>query len=58
VDRLAETALQCVYDAAGHSAVIHSSFDADIRQQVRFDPIPLFLAQLKQIPAHDPIVTA
>ena len=27
---------------------------AHIRRQMRFDPLPLFIAQPKQIPAHDP----
>jgi len=43
-----------VHDAADDAAIV-SPLDAPyIRRQVRFDPIPLLIAQPKQLPAHDP----
>jgi hypothetical protein len=50
----ATAALQHVHDAADDAAIVHP-FDAlDIRRQVRFDTLPLRIAQPKQVPAHDP----
>src|SRR6266487_6237709 len=36
------------------AAIIHPLDAPDIPRQVRFDPLPLLIAQPKQIPAHDP----
>jgi uncharacterized protein len=43
-----------VHDAANDAAIVHPLGAPDIRRQVRFDPLPLLVAQPKQIPAHDP----
>jgi uncharacterized protein len=43
-----------VHDTANDAPIIRSLNTADIRRQVRFDPIPLFIAQPKQVLAHDP----
>ena len=51
----ATTAFQHMDNAADHTAIFHP-FDApDIRRQVRFNPLPLLIAQPKQILAHIPI---
>jgi hypothetical protein len=47
-------ALLHVHDAANDAAIIHPLDAPDIRRQVRFDPLPLLIAQPKQVPAHDP----
>ena len=39
-------------DPAGHAAVVCSLDAAHIRRQMRFNPCPLLVAQLEQIPAH------
>jgi hypothetical protein len=49
----ATTAFQHLHDAADDAAVIHPLNPADIRRQEWFDPLPLLVAQPKQIPAHD-----
>jgi hypothetical protein len=43
-----------VYDAADDAAIVLSLDATHIGWQVRFDPLPLLVAQPKQIPAHDP----
>jgi hypothetical protein len=43
-----------VHDAADDAAIVHPLDAPDIRWQARFDPLPLLIAQPKQIPAHDP----
>ena len=50
----ATAALQHVHDAADDAAIVHPLDAPDIRWQARFDPLPLLIAQPKQIPAHDP----
>ena len=45
----ATTAFQHMHDAADDAAIIRSLDAADIRRQVRFDPLPLLIAQPKQI---------
>jgi uncharacterized protein len=50
----ATAALQCMHDAADDSAIVRPLDAPDIRRQVRFDPLPLLIAQPKQVPAHDP----
>lgn len=47
-------AFQHVYDAADHAPIVHSLDAPGIRWQVRFDPLPLLIAQPKQVRAHDP----
>jgi hypothetical protein len=43
-----------MHDAADHTAVVHSFNASDIRRQAGLNPRPLFIAQPKQVPAHDP----
>jgi hypothetical protein len=43
-----------MHDAADDTAVVHPLDATYIRRQMRFNPLPLFIAQPKQIPAHDP----
>jgi hypothetical protein len=43
-----------VHDTADDAAIIRPLDPADIHRQVRFDPLPLLIAQPKQVPAHDP----
>jgi hypothetical protein len=43
-----------VYDAADNAAIVLPLDTPHIGWQVRFDPLPLLVAQPKQIPAHDP----
>jgi hypothetical protein len=43
-----------MHDAADDSAIVRSLDAPDIRRQVRFDPLPLLIAQPKQVAAHDP----
>jgi hypothetical protein len=43
-----------VYDAADDAAIVLSLDTTYIGWQVRFDPLPLLVAQPKQIPSHDP----
>ena len=50
----ATAALQYVHDAADDAAIVHPLDAPDIRWPARFDPLPLLIAQPKQIPAHDP----
>jgi hypothetical protein len=45
-----------VYDAADDAAIILSFDTTHIGWQAGFDPLPLLVAQPKQIPAHDPIL--
>jgi hypothetical protein len=44
-----------MHDAADDSAIVRPLDAPDIRRQVRFDPLPLLIAQPKQILAHIPI---
>jgi S1-C subfamily serine protease len=50
----ATAALQHVHDAADDAAIVHPLDAPDIRRQARFDPLPLLIAQPKQVPAHNP----
>jgi hypothetical protein len=43
-----------MHDAADDSAIVRPLDAPDIRWQVRFDPLPLLIAQPKQVVAHDP----
>ena len=43
-----------MHDAADDAAIVRPLDAAYIRRQMRFDPLPLLIAQPKQIPAHDP----
>jgi hypothetical protein len=52
----AAAAFQHVYDAADNATIVLPLDTAHIGRQVRFDPLPLRIAQPKQIPAHDPIL--
>jgi hypothetical protein len=54
----AAAALEHMDDAADDTAVVHPLDAAHIRRQTRFDPLPLFIVQPKQIPAHDPDPTS
>ena len=49
----ATAAFQHLHDAADDAAVVHPLDAADIRRQERLDPLPLLVAQPKQIPAHN-----
>jgi len=49
----ATAAFQHLHDAADDAAVVHPLDAADIRGQERLDPLPLLVAQPKQIPAHN-----
>jgi uncharacterized protein len=42
-------------NAADHTAIFRPLDAPDIRRQVRFNPLPLLIAQPKQILAHIPI---
>ena len=50
----AAAAFQHMYDAADDAAIILPLDTTHVGWQVRFDPLPLLVAQPKQIPAHDP----
>jgi len=50
----AAAAFQHMYNAADDTAVVLPLDTAHVGWQVRFDPLPLLVAQPKQIPAHDP----
>jgi len=43
-----------MHDAADDAAILHPLDPPDIRRQARFDPLPLLIAQPKQVSAHDP----
>jgi hypothetical protein len=43
-----------VHDAADDAAIVRPLDAPYIRRELRFDPIPLLIAQPKQVPAHDP----
>jgi hypothetical protein len=45
-----------MHDAADDAAIICPLDTTDIRRQMRFDLPPLFVAQPKQILAHDPML--
>ena len=47
-------ALQYMHDAADGAAIVHPLDAPDIRWQAGLDPLPLRIAQPKQVPAHDP----
>jgi uncharacterized protein len=51
----ATAALQYMHDAADDSAIVRPLDAPDIRRQVRFDPLPLLIAQPKQVPRTNPI---
>jgi hypothetical protein len=42
-----------VHDAADNAPIIHPLLAADIRGEMRFDPAPLPVCQLKQLAAHN-----
>src|SRR6266536_1911908 len=50
----ATATFQHVHDAADDAAIVRPLDAPYIRRQVGFDPIPLLIAQPKQVPAHDP----
>src|SRR5262249_37016667 len=50
----ATAALQYMHDAADDSAIVRPLDAPDICRQVRLDPLPLLIAQPKQVAAHDP----
>src|SRR5205809_4070699 len=50
----ATATFQHLHDAADDAAIVRPLDAPYIRRQVRFDPIPLLIAQPKQVPAHDP----
>ena len=50
----ATATFQHVHDAADDAAIVRPLDAPYVRRQVRFDPIPLLIAQPKQVPAHDP----
>jgi hypothetical protein len=43
-----------MHDAADDSAIVRPLDGPDIRREVRLDPLPLLIAQPKQVAAHDP----
>jgi uncharacterized protein len=43
-----------VHDPADDATIILSLDTSHISRQMRFDPLPLLVAQPKQVPAHDP----
>jgi uncharacterized protein len=45
-----------VYDAADDAAIVLPFDTTYTGWQMGFDPLPLLVAQPKQIPAHDPIL--
>jgi hypothetical protein len=44
-----------MHDAADNAAIVHPLDTPYIRRQMRFYPLPLLIAQPKQVPAHSPI---
>ena len=50
----ATATLQYVHDAADDAAIVHPLDAPDICRKAWFDPLPLRIAQPKQVPAHDP----
>jgi hypothetical protein len=50
----ATAAFQNMHDAADDAAVVRPLDAPYIRRQMRFDSSPLFVAQPKQVPAHNP----
>jgi uncharacterized protein len=44
-----------MYDAADDPAIVRPLDTSHICRQARFDPLPLLIAEPKQIPAHGPI---
>ena len=50
----ATAAFQNMHDAADDAAVVRPLDAPYIRRQMSFDPSPLFVAQPKQVPAHNP----
>jgi hypothetical protein len=42
-----------VHDTADHAAIVYPLDAPDIRWQARFDPLPLLIAQPKQVPAKE-----
>jgi hypothetical protein len=43
-----------MYDAANDTAIVRPLDATHIRRQTRFNPLPLLIAQPKQVLAHDP----
>src|SRR5258708_23152883 len=50
----ATAALQHMHDAADDAAIVHPLDAPDIPRQVKFDPLPLLIAQPKQLPPPAP----
>jgi hypothetical protein len=50
----AAATFQHVYDAADDPTIIYSLHSADIRRQMRLDPLPLLVVQPEKVAAHDP----
>jgi hypothetical protein len=50
----AAAALEHTHDPADNAAIIHPLDAPHVRRQVSFNPLPLFIAQPKPIPAHNP----
>lgn len=50
----AAAALEYMHDAADYAAIIYALDASYIPRQVKFDPLPLLIAQPKQVFAHDP----
>jgi hypothetical protein len=44
-----------MYDAADYPTIIRPFDPPHIRRQMRFYPLPLLIAEPKQVPAHGPI---
>jgi hypothetical protein len=44
-----------MHDAADDPAIVRSLDTPHIRRQMRFYPLPLLIAEPKQVPAHGPI---
>ncbi len=49
----AASALQHMHDAADDATVIHPLDAPHVRRQLRFNPLPLLIAQPKQTPPQD-----
>src|SRR5262249_34368093 len=50
----ATAALQYMHNAADDPTIVRPLDAPNIRRQARFDPLPLLIAQPKQVSAHDP----
>jgi pilus assembly protein Flp/PilA len=50
----ATTAFQHMHNATDDAPIVHPFDASHIRRQMRLDPLPLLIAQPKQVPPHDP----